>query len=110
VGGPSFGYTGPTDIKVYYDTLYKTFVFVPMLTAGIPSLRGSIMIHTGHPASGREVTVVANGVKYRTFTNARGEYRVFGRISGPLQLKVGTTVKNLPAVPASREANLSVPQ
>jgi hypothetical protein len=25
VGGPAFGYTGPTTMKVYYDRLYKTF-------------------------------------------------------------------------------------
>jgi hypothetical protein len=27
VGGPAFGYAGPTDILVYWDTLYKSFMF-----------------------------------------------------------------------------------
>jgi hypothetical protein len=107
VGGPSFGYTGPTDIAAYYDTLYKTFMFVPVGGA-IPALRGSVKSAAGRPAVGKEVTVVANGVKYRTFTNAKGDYRVYGRISGPLRLKVGVTQKSLPGVPASREANLTV--
>lgn len=31
--------------------------------------------------------MVAAGVTYRTFTNARGEYRVFGEISGPATVK-----------------------
>lgn len=29
IRGPSYGYDGPTAIKVYYDVVYKTFAFVP---------------------------------------------------------------------------------
>lgn len=29
IRGPSYGYTGPTAINVYYDVVYKTFAFVP---------------------------------------------------------------------------------
>lgn len=27
VGGPAFGYTGPTDVLVYWDTVYNSFMF-----------------------------------------------------------------------------------
>ena len=27
VGGPAFGYTGPTDVLVYWDTVYSTYMF-----------------------------------------------------------------------------------
>ena len=29
IRGPSYGYTGPTAVKVYYDVVYKTFAFIP---------------------------------------------------------------------------------
>ncbi len=109
VGGPSFGYTGPTDMGVYYDTLYKTFMFAPIETT-LRALSGAVKSRSGRPASGKEVTVtMANGAKFRTFTNAKGEYRVFGRVSGPLRLKVGSTTKNLPTLPANRQANITLP-
>ena len=35
VGGPAFGYAGPTDILVYWDTVYKSFMFTfPARPAG----------------------------------------------------------------------------
>jgi hypothetical protein len=35
VGGPAFGYAGPTDILVYWDTVYKSFMFAfPARPAG----------------------------------------------------------------------------
>src|SRR5262245_37511708 len=37
VGGPSYGYSGPTDIAVYYDVIYKTFLFAPVETTLSPS-------------------------------------------------------------------------
>ncbi|HEX8503560.1 MAG TPA: carboxypeptidase-like regulatory domain-containing protein [Pyrinomonadaceae bacterium] len=107
VGGPSFGYTGPTDMAVYYDSLYKTFAFAPV-QGTVPALKGSVRGANGRPAAGREVTVFANGVKYRAFTNARGEYRVYGRLSGPLEIKAGGAAKRLPGVPANRVADLTV--
>ena len=28
IRGPSFGYSGPTSVRVYYDVIYKTFAFI----------------------------------------------------------------------------------
>jgi hypothetical protein len=106
ITGPGYGYQGPTDMAVYYDVLYKTFLFAPVPT-GSPSFLGSVSTSTGKPVSGKEVIVVANGVTYHTFTNAKGQYRVFGNISGPVQLKVDKVTKQLP--PQTREGKIVLP-
>jgi hypothetical protein len=95
IGGPSFGYTGPTAMEVFYDTVYRTFVFRPL--EGIPlALRGRLIVSAGEPLAGREVLMVAEGVEYRTFTNANGEYRFFGDVRGPLRLQSAGFTKLLP--------------
>ncbi|MGH9429787.1 MAG: carboxypeptidase-like regulatory domain-containing protein, partial [Terriglobia bacterium] len=96
IGGPSFGYTGPTNIQVYYDVLYKTFLFVPVGSGLEPSLQGVVARSSKRAVGGTEVVVVANGVKYRTFTNAKGEYRIFDKISGLVQVQVGGVTKKPP--------------
>jgi hypothetical protein len=75
IGGPAFGYTGPTDVAVYYDRLYKTFLFtfVPGLTAG---LHGVVISESNASVVGKEVVVVVDGISHRTFTNAAGEFHV----------------------------------
>ena len=95
VGGPSFGYTGPTNIQVYYDVLYKTFLFVPVGSGLEPSLQGVVTRSSKRVVAGKEVVVVASGVKYRTFTNAKGEYRIFDKIPGSVLVQVGGVTKPL---------------
>jgi hypothetical protein len=108
VGGPAYGYSGPTDIAVYYDVIYKSFLFVP-IEAALPTLRGLVTSFSKKAVNGKEVVLVANGVKYRTFTNAKGEYRIFGKISGPLQLKVDSVTKKLPQLQLPGEVNVALP-
>jgi hypothetical protein len=99
VGGPAFGYTGPTDMAVYYDTRYKTFLFAPV--TGLIQLRGSVSSSSGKKVSGQEVVVTANGKRYRTFTNEKGEYRIPERIGGPVQVRVGGVTRQV-AQPGAR--------
>jgi len=107
VGGPAYGYSGPsTDIAVYYDVIYKTFLFTWVETTLQPSLYGSVKTPSGKVVSGKEVDLVANGIKHRTFTNTKGEYRIFGTISGPLQLQVDGTKKQLLQVPRDKKADI----
>lgn len=96
IGGPSFGYTGPTDVGVYYDQIYKTFVFkfVPPSLQSAP-LEGLVVSSSNAPVAGREVVVVADGVSYRAFTNAVGEFRVFGPKGAATQLRVDGVQKPL---------------
>lgn len=99
IGGPAFGYRGPTLMEVYYDVLYKTYLFVPYETTADPSLSGTVKRRLTKPVSGKEIIVMANGVKYRTFTNAQGEYRIYDRITGPLQIQVDTLRQQFPQPP-----------
>jgi hypothetical protein len=107
VGGPAFGYTGPTDMAVYYDAIYKTFMFAPIVDR--PSFNGTVLDAAGAAVRSREVVIVSNGVTKRTFTNAKGEYRIFGDLSGPIRLQVGKTIRDLPQLPASRTVEIRLP-
>jgi hypothetical protein len=101
VGGPSFGYAGPTDMAVYYDSVWKTFMFAPIASSVFPSMRGTVRSLAGAAQAGREVVVVTNGATYRTVTAANGQYRVFGKLVGPIQVRVGSVRKQLARVPAA---------
>lgn len=105
VGGPSFGYTGPTDMGVYYDVYYKTFLFVPV--TGTVELKGSLTSRSGKTVKNQEVSIVANGRTYRTFTNAKGEYRIREKIAGPLDVKAAGITKRI-MVPGLK-ADIQIP-
>ena len=107
IGGPAFGYSGPTDMAVYYDVLYKTFVFIPIEPELPPALHGSVISSAQQAVSGKEVILLTDGVQYRTFTNAKGEYRMYGEFSGPLQLQVDG-VKFEP-VPRQNKVDIMLP-
>lgn len=105
IGGPSFGYTGPTDIAVYYDVLYQTFAFAPVQGV-LRKLHGVVLSREGKKVPGQEVIAVAGGVKYRTFTNAAGEYRFFDKMFGPVEIRAGNANMRILDVQANRTANL----
>jgi hypothetical protein len=108
VGGPSFGYTGPTDVEVFYDRIYKTFAFKFLEPfARVPPLVGAVISASGASVAGREVVVVADGVRHRTFTNARGEFRVFA--PRPAMLEVQTGGMQRPAASSGDRIAVTVP-
>jgi hypothetical protein len=108
ITGPAFGYTGPTDMQVYYDSIYKTFAFEP-LTGRAPSLTGRIAHNGNRPAAGVKVLASAKGLQYTTFTDAQGNYRFYAPLTGPVQVQAGAQVHSLNVVPTSRQLNLSIP-
>jgi hypothetical protein len=101
MGGPSFGYAGPTNIAVYYDTTYKTFAFVPFEISGA-SLHGTVLRDDGKPRVGQPVSVMARGITYRTFTNTRGEYRFPAGLSGTLVVRAGNVAQPLRQLDATK--------
>jgi hypothetical protein len=105
IGGPAFGYTGPVNMAVYYDTLYQTFVFVPFEIA-TSSLHGVVLSNAGNPRAGQAVTAIAGDVKYRTFTNSAGEYRFPNEVTGAVDLQAGNIVQHLPQIPSDRSVDL----
>jgi hypothetical protein len=99
VGSPSYGYEGSTDIAVYYDSLFKTFMFSPITDTNV-AVEGKVQSKLKRAVTGREVFMYANGKKYRTFTNEHGHYRFMGKFAGPIQVEVtGVPKKVVPPSP-----------
>jgi Carboxypeptidase regulatory-like domain len=86
VGGPAAGYAGSTDILVYWDVLFSCFMFA--YATGAPAAVGTVIGSDGAPAVNQEVTVTRNGVTHSTFTDARGQYRLYGITPGPATVTV----------------------
>ncbi len=93
VGGPAFGYTGPSDdVLVYCDTVYNSFMFA--FPTEPPAASGTLTDHLGKPAAHQPVTLAIGPHKLTTFTDARGEYRFYSSLSG--QGKVSVEGKDFP--------------
>jgi hypothetical protein len=105
IGGPAFGYTGPANMDVYYDTLYKTFAFLPTELSP-ETLHGVVMSSAGKPIIGQLVTATVGGVKYRTYTNARGEYHFPSKFAGPIDLQAGSAAQHLPQVESGKSVDV----
>jgi hypothetical protein len=88
VGGPAYGYSGSTLMQVYLDNVYHTFAFALLPTESQQiAVSGTLVTMEGAPLKATEVSLVENGITHRTFTNAKGEYRFLGNISGPVIVK-----------------------
>jgi hypothetical protein len=111
VGGPAYGYSGPTVMQVYLDTLYKTFAFVVVQPSDHEvSVDGTLVDSSGHPLQLTEVVLVENGIRHRTITNAKGEYWFFGHITGPAIIKSGNFTQQVPtAAAATRHVPIRMP-
>jgi hypothetical protein len=94
-------------MQVYYDTFYKTFLFVPLVGAPV-AFRGSVTNKAGKPVQGVAVSASAGGITYHTFTDSKGRYRILGNISGPVSLQTGSTQAKVSKIPAGGRINLSV--
>lgn len=103
IGGPAFGYLGSTVMEVYYDTMYKTFAFVlePPEQKEV-AVQGVLTDRTGRLLSGAEVTLMEGRTKHQTFTNAKGEFKFFGRIHGPVTVQAaGVRPTAVPQTPST---------
>jgi hypothetical protein len=100
VGGPSFGYAGPTNIAVYYDVLYKSFLFTPIV-GSLRTLQGTVTSDSAEPLAGREVVLTGgDGTAQRTFTDANGDYLFFAPVSSPATVRSGAVSRALPEAAA----------
>jgi hypothetical protein len=110
IGGPSYGYEGPVMVEVLYDRIYKTFAFRFVDPKMRPVFNGVVKNSNGQPVARKAVdVVVANGNKYRTFTNAKGEYKVFGNISGPITIETDGTKRNIPQITGNAAIDIELP-
>lgn len=80
VGGPAFGYTGPSNILVYWDTVYSSFMFA--FVTGSPSASGTLTDSAGNPVPNQAMTLTVGGITLSTFTNSRGQYNFYGAPPG----------------------------
>jgi hypothetical protein len=109
VGGPSFGYTGSTDMEVFYDTVYKTFAFHPIGDDRLLGLHGRLVLDIGRPVPHREVTATVGDKLYRTFTDSVGAYRFYAKMEGPVRVQSGRVVHILPEVGPHMNLIIRVP-
>ena len=84
--GPAYGYAGPTTFEVYWDALYRSFMFVPwepwkepisQKPGAATGLSGTVVQPDGSPASHAEVILrYPNGTSFRTFTTRSGAFDI----------------------------------
>jgi len=111
IGGPGYGFSGPSMIQVYYDTVYRTFAF--SLNAAAPAaaaLTGKLLTFEGKPLADSAVRVVeGNGKTHVTYTNRNGIFRLYGQLTGPATVQaegLSRTVKD----PSSGTITLQKPR
>jgi hypothetical protein len=75
VGGPAFGYTGPTDVLVYWDTVYSTYMFA--FPSGAPKVTGVATDSQGMPLPHQPVVLSFGSRIFTTFTDGKGEFRFY---------------------------------
>jgi hypothetical protein len=81
MNGPAFGYNGPSQVLVYWDTIYNSFMFA--FAPEAPVATGVITDATGKPAVNAPVELVAASTFLKTWTDTKGNYSFFGPATGP---------------------------
>jgi hypothetical protein len=111
ITGPAFGYTGPlSDIAVYFDRLYGTFLFVPASPQSLKAT-GVLRNASGQPLTHQDLTLVSNGVTYRTVTRNDGTYRFYGVPAGAATVSTvgGSWPMTVGAVPFTQDLTMPPP-
>jgi hypothetical protein len=86
IGGPAFGYKGSTDVVVYWDSIYNSFMF--SFPPDPPAASGTLLDSKGKPASYKPVSLTVGAHTFKTFTNNQGIYRFYGPPAGSGSLDV----------------------
>jgi hypothetical protein len=86
VGGPAIGFSGPSDVVVYWDTIYNSFMFA--FPSQPSTASGTLLDSAGSPVAHKPVTLTAGGHTFKTVTNDRGQYRFYGAPGGDGSLAV----------------------
>ena len=104
VGGPAFGYNGPTDVCVYWDVVYNSFMFG--FLEGPVMASGRLVDKAGKAIAAEPVSLDVEGKTLSTFSNANGEYRFYGSTSGKGTVIAGGTKFPVSARRRSTEADV----
>ena len=83
---------------------WSTFAFaIVPVTLEKFGVRGTVVSAAGKPLATAEVILVENQIKYRTFTNAKGEFVFVGRMSGPATVQAaGCHTTGGPSAPLNK--------
>ena len=105
IGGPAFGYTGVTDIAVFRDTLFNSFLFAPNPISSL-IVKGTIRDSSNQPISNQQVTLKYPGRIVRTYTDSTGNYHFSGAnnrglLSGAVSVGNVTKAVKLGAAPVT---------
>jgi hypothetical protein len=106
VGNPSFGYTGPTDVLVYWDTVFCSFMFA--FATESPAASGTITDSTGAAVAHQPVTLAVGGLTLSTFTDAHGDFRFYGAAPGQGTISVGSHKFTIAVGPGAQRAALQL--
>lgn len=76
IGGPSYGYTGPVEVEVLYDNVYRTFAFRFLkLSDQQITLEGTLCDSAGEPLPGKSLILSQDGISHRSYTDGLGRFR-----------------------------------
>lgn len=96
-------YKGKPFMQVYWDTVYSSFLFVPVdLPDDQIMAKGTVLGKDGKPAAGQPVDLtLANGKVFHTVTDHKGMYRIPKpkaptNLGGTAQLRAGGASKTIP--------------
>jgi hypothetical protein len=115
VGCPSVAYKGPTQMNIYWDTLFGSFMFAPTTATSHMAVlhQGRVLRNWGKPARYVPVQLSYAGRTYHTYTNHDGRFTIYGAPSLSRARQVATgivTVKGTNKVVAIGPATQSVIQ
>lgn len=85
-------YANPTEyytVEVYCDVVFGTFAFRSIGSTSIPQFHGIATDANGAPLISKDIVLTSSGHRYRTKTNAKGEFffRAETIKPGPVQIK-----------------------
>jgi putative hemolysin len=101
IAGPAFGYTGPIDLLVYWDTIYHTFLFAfPSATLPIVA-SGTVLDNLGQPVGNTAVTLTAGSLTLSTFTGLTGDYRFYNAPAGQAKITISGQQFPVPVGPTA---------
>jgi hypothetical protein len=107
VAGPSYGYSGSTVVNVYFDMMYQTFAFeLAPIPSQEASVTGTVTNSRGKSLAATEVILIENGVKHRTFTNAKGEFAFYGKTYGPVTIQAAGITKQVGQLQKPRKVDI----
>ena len=104
IGGPAYGYTGPTDVIVYWDGIFQSFMFA--FPDSSPTAVGTVLDSAGRGVAHQAVTLVLGGRTFQTLTGPDGSYRLYGTGSGQGKVSVSGQEFTLRIGPGEPKATL----